>query len=95
MAITNKYDDLHENWMVEEHENVISELLVSYNLQSTIVEIGSWKGRSAIFMLKKNEDIKLNCFDIWPNKTKHNAIPRNCLLTINLMTKVSSISRTV
>jgi len=70
MAITNKYDDLHENWMVEEHENVISELLASYNIQSTIVEIGSWKGRSAIFMLKKNEYIKLNCFDIWPNKTK-------------------------
>lgn len=65
MAITNRTDDLGELWMVEEHYELLPQAVAPYNEKSTLLEIGSWKGRSAILILRSNPLIKLYCLDIW------------------------------
>lgn len=86
MAITNKFDDLEEDWMVEEHYNVINEIIKKYDENSICVEIGSWKGRSAINFLIANKKIKLFCYDIWPENIK-NIFKKN-LIKLNLIDRV-------
>ena len=63
MVITNKFDDLGECWMSDEHYSTIPQMVSRYNEQSCLLEIGTWRGRSAILILQSNPKIKLHCLD--------------------------------
>lgn len=89
MVITNKFDDLHENWMDQEHYDVIANISKLYDYNSIMVEIGSWKGRSAILFLQSNLKIHLFCLDIWPEVIESNFI-RN-INRFNLNNRITMI----
>lgn len=54
--------------------------------EGLIVEVGSWQGKSAVFMaveiLNQNKNIKINCVDTWEGSIEHkeeNIIQKNLL----------------
>src|SRR5687767_14408113 len=65
MAITNLVDDLGAIWMVQEHYIVLKEAVKDLTQDAVVLEIGTHKGRSAIFMLECNPKITLHCLDYW------------------------------
>ena len=57
-----------------------------HNGEGFVVEVGSWQGKSAVFMaveiLNQNKNIKLNCVDTWEGSIEHkeeNVIQQNLL----------------
>jgi predicted O-methyltransferase YrrM len=77
MVITRKKDELGPIWMVEEHYQIIKESISKYDENAVILEIGSYQGRSAIYMLDCNPKIHIFCLDMWKSqdileKFKHN-----------------------
>ena len=54
--------------------------------EGLVVEVGSWQGKSAVFMaveiLNQNKNIKINCVDTWEGSIEHkeeNIIQKNLL----------------
>jgi|LakMenEpi03Aug12_release.lakeMendotaPanAssembly.Ray.scaffolds.fasta_scaffold475841_2 predicted O-methyltransferase YrrM len=70
MVITNKIDDLGEIWMAEEHFILFKEIISKYKENAALLEIGSYKGRSAIYFLQNNPHIELTCLDNWKHGGK-------------------------
>lgn len=53
-------------------QNLYSDVVQKLNDNSHIVEVGSWKGKSASYMcieiINSGKNIKFDCVDIWPNE---------------------------
>lgn len=77
MAITGRKDALGPVWMVAEHYQVIEDLLKDYDEHSTILEVGTYLGRSAIHMLTCNPKITVHCLDHWPDPAVYASFQRN------------------
>ena len=71
-----------ENWFT--HINSYAKLFDEINSDASFVEVGSWKGRSSVFMahLIKNGDkaIKFYCVDTWKGSPEH--VGYECLDTL-------------
>lgn len=61
-------DNIGEDWFTYKE---LYKYVVSYFSHGKFVEVGSWKGRSSVFLgveiLNSGKDITLDCVDIWQN----------------------------
>ncbi len=64
----NKFESLEnagEDWFNYYNKLLLQEILKSLPGGAKVLEIGSWLGRSASFMLETNPNIDLHCLDLW------------------------------
>lgn len=54
-----------ENWFPEVNRNALKSILVTLPPGAKVLEIGSWLGRSACFILEVNPNVDLHCVDTW------------------------------
>jgi len=67
------YQNIGEDWF--SYPNLYKKIVESSNDDSHLVEVGSWKGRSASFMaveiINSNKKIKFDCVDTWEGSIEH------------------------
>lgn len=68
-----KETDLGENWF--SYPNLYSKVIKTFNSGSKFVEVGSWKGRSSLFMATEiansGKEIDFYCVDTWEGSIEH------------------------
>lgn len=67
------YFDIGENWF--NYQDLYKEAIYKYGSGSHFVEVGSWKGRSSVFMaveiINSGFDIQFDCVDTWSGSVEH------------------------
>jgi len=62
-----------ENWF--NYEDLYSNIVKNATNDSLFVEVGSWKGRSSVFMaveiINSGKNIKFHCVDTWEGSPEH------------------------
>ena len=69
-VIASRFDSLPEeekgeDWFPVHNKAMISQVLPTLPPGAKVLEIGSWLGRSACYILEVNPNIELSCMDIW------------------------------
>jgi len=54
-----------EEWLGGDNRGMLAHIISELPAGANVLEMGSWLGRSACFMLEVNPDIKLCCMDTW------------------------------
>ena len=61
------YENIGENWF--DYQELYTKMVEKYETGSHFVEVGSWKGRSSVYMaveiINSSKYIKFDCVDIW------------------------------
>jgi predicted O-methyltransferase YrrM len=60
-----------EDWFGDLNKKVLSSIVPGLPKGSRILEIGSWLGRSAAFMLQLNPGVTISCCDTWEGDKSH------------------------
>ena len=67
------YKRIGEDWF--SYPGLYKDMVDSVNMPAHFVEVGTWKGRSAIFMaveiINSGYNIKLDCVDTWEGSPEH------------------------
>ena len=67
------YNNIGEDWF--SYPNLYKSIVENNQDGAHIVEVGSWKGRSASFMaveiINSNKNIKFDCVDTWEGSIEH------------------------
>lgn len=71
------YYDIGEDWF--DYQDLYTEMVNKFSDGSNFVEVGSWKGRSSVYMaveiINSNKNIKFDCVDVWEYVDTQNDIP--------------------
>lgn len=90
-----KIIDQNEGWLLPNQAFLL--YAVASHLKGKLVEIGSWKGRSAsVFSLAtEKEDVDIYCVDTWQGSEEHKDIDTSNLLNEfkKNLTKINSLER--
>jgi len=72
------YTEIGENWF--DYQRLYTEMVNKNNDGAYFVEVGSWKGRSSVYMaveiINSNKNIKFDCVDVWEYIDTQNDIPK-------------------
>ena len=75
--ISHFYENIGENWF--DYQELYTKMVEKYETGSHFVEVGSWKGRSSVYMaveiINSSKYIKFDCVDIWEYINTQNDIP--------------------
>jgi hypothetical protein len=67
------YKNIGEDWFT--YPNLYSNMIKKFGDNSHFVEVGSWKGRSSVYMgveiINSNLNIKFDCVDTWEGSEEH------------------------
>ena len=78
------YQNIGEDWFT--YPNLYTEMVKLFPADSHFVEVGTWKGRSAVYMaveiINSNKNIKFDCVDTWEYIPSQNEI--NQEMCVNL-----------
>lgn len=71
------YYDIGEDWF--DYQDLYTEMVNKFSDGSNFVEVGSWKGRSSVYMaveiINSNKNIKFDCVDVWEYVDTQKDIP--------------------
>lgn len=75
MNLYSKFDETvphpGENWLCDTTRLLLVEAVSSLAPGARVLEIGSWLGRSACFLLERHPDISMICLDTWEGNKEH------------------------
>lgn len=67
------YQNIGENWFT--YSNLYTEMVYKFGNNSHFVEVGSWRGRSSVYMaveiINSGYNIKFDCVDTWGGSSEH------------------------
>lgn len=93
------YKNIGENWF--NYQNIYKEMIHRFKSDSHFIEIGSWKGRSSVYMaveiINSGYDIKFDCIDTWQGSVEHKnyEIIENNSLFDEFINNIQSVSHII
>jgi len=76
------YEKIGEDWF--DYQDIYKNMVLNAKTNSWFVEVGSWKGRSSVFMaveiINSNKEIKFDCIDTWLGSTEHTDPNSGCFV---------------
>ena len=91
------YQNIGEDWFT--YPKLYSDMIGKYKSGAKFVEVGSWKGRSAVYMaveiLNSNYDIDFSCVDTWEGSIEHKEMDviKSNLLYKEFLTNISPVKK--
>lgn len=93
------YETIGENWF--DYQQLYTDMVDKYPDNSHFVEVGSWKGRSSVYMaveiINSRKNIKFDCIDVWEYVSSQVDIPQSEYIGLydEFLTNIQPVSQVI